>query len=48
MHLYEPLENPVGKTKEIPVYRQNFLKPSGKNKKKHHDIESPMLLDPLS
>jgi hypothetical protein len=41
MHLYEFLENPEGKT------RQNSLKPSEKNKEKHHDIQPPMLLDHL-
>ena len=36
---------------EKPKYywyiRQNSSKPNGKNKEKLHDIQSPMLLDPL-
>jgi len=38
--------------KKIKIYRytrQNSLKPSGKNKEKHHDIYvTPMLIDLLS
>jgi hypothetical protein len=46
MHLYESLEN-SGENQSNTSIPGNSLKSSGNNKEKHHDIESPMLLDPL-
>ena len=34
------------KPKYFQYTRQNSLKPSGKNKEKHHNIQLPMLVDP--